>query len=480
MKVPNLLRDLRSPIEGTSGAIERSGRFLGPTAVTLILASLAINLSFGRWGSYIGTPIQGLYFPDLLLIVGAVLSLTQLRKARLLPKTALIFALPLIYFLSQAIYSVIRVPSSGYTLWVRDMAPFAYLSLVPLIALSLASLKPQVLVLVVRWSAAVYAAGFAISDFGLIPSWASGYVVSDSVTAFSYRGDFTGFAIGIGIVAWGRWHFDLNRNFFMQGVLLAVGLTVSSRAAFVTLITLTLLCVLKDWSNSKFRGLVKLLFATLFAAILLSFTATLATPTTPTTPTTPNETQTTTFDSFVAPPPAIAKSLSADGSATFMARIDTSIDSLRFLATGTNWIFGGGPGTDTLYFACTGIQVAPKRTILESNSQITYLPKCDVDSHEASSTLRDPHNWVLNLLLYHGFVGLLVFALVLVLPLWTLRSLTNYQLPAFGVIGILLVSSFGVVLSAPFGLVPLTVFLAYLYANALRRESLLDTTHVVN
>jgi len=163
-----------------------------------------------------------------------------------------------------------------------------------------------------------------------------------------------------------------------------------------------------------------------------------------------------------------------------MARIDTSIDSLRFLATGTNWIFSGGPGTDTLYYACTGIQVAPKRTILESNSQITYLPKCDVDSHEASSTLRDPHNWVLNLLLYHGFVGLLVFALVLVLPLWTLRCLTYYRLSAFGVIGILLISSFGVVLSAPFGLVPLTVFLAYLYANALRRESSLDTTHVVS
>ena len=477
MKVPNLLRDLRSPIEGTSGAIERSGRFLGPTAVTLILASLAINLGLGRWGSYIGTPIQGLYLPDLLLIVGAFLSLTQLRKARLLPKSAMIFALPLIYFLSQAIYSVIRVPSSGYTLWVRDMAPFAYLSLVPLIALSLASLKPQVLVLVVRWSAAVYAAGFAISDFGLIPSWASGYVASDSVTAFSYRGDFTGFAIGIGIVAWGRWHFDLNRNFFMQGVLLAAGLTVSSRAAFVTLITLTLLSVLKDWSNSKFRGLVKLLFATLFAAILLSFTATLATPTTPTTP---NETQTTTFDSFVAHPPAIAKSLSADGSATVMARIDTSIDSLRFVATGTNWIFGGGPGTDTLYFACTGIRIAPEKTMQESINEDIYLPKCDVDSYEASSTLRDPHNWVLNLLLYHGFVGLLVFALVLVLPLWTLRCLTNYRLSAFGVIGILFVSSFGVVLSAPFGLVPLTVFLAYLYANALRRESSLDTTHVVS
>ncbi len=474
MKVPNLLCDLRNPIAHTFDAIERSGRFLGPTAVTLILASLAINLGLGRWGSYIGTPIQGLYLPDLLLIIGAFLSLTQLRKARLLPKTAMIFALPAIYFLSQAIYSVIRVPSSGYTLWVRDMAPFAYLSLVPLIALSLASLKPQVLVLVVRWSAITYTITYEAASLELIRPWASDYIASDSVLAFSYRGDFTGFAIGIGIVAWGRWHFDLNRNILIQGVLLAFGLTVSSRAAFVTLLTLALLSVLKDWSGSKFRSVVKLLFVTLLAGILLSFTTVLIKQTQSQT-----QSQTALIDSIIVMPPAITKTLSVHGTSTGSARIDTDLDSLRFLATGTNWVFGGGPGTDTLYFSCTGIRIAPEKTILESNNQITYLPKCAVDSSEAPSTLRDPHNWVLNLLLYHGFVGLLVFTLVLVLPLWTLRSLTNYRLSAFGVIGILLVSSFGVVLSAPFGLVPLTVFLAYLYANAIRPESLLDTTRVI-
>jgi len=298
-------------------------------------------------------------------------------------------------------------------------------------------------------------------------------VASDSVTAFSYRGDFTGFAIGIGIVAWGRWHFDLNRNFFMQGVLLAAGLTVSSRAAFVTLITLTLLSVLKDWSNSKFRGLVKLLFATLFAAILLSFTATLATQT-------QSQTATVTDDFAIVVPPSITRTVTASDSYAASARLDTAIDSLRFLATGTNWVFGGGPGTDTLYFACTGIRIAPEKAILESNNQITYLPKCAVDSSEAPSPLRDPHNWVLNLLLYHGFVGLLVFTLVFAWPLWTLKSVINYRLPAFGMLGIFMAGLFGVIVSSPFGLVPLTLFLAYLYANAIRQESLLDTTRVIS
>ena len=65
----------------------RSNRLLGLAAAMLILASLAINLGFGRWGSYIGTPIQGLYFADFLLLAGVLLSLTQFRKARLLPKT---------------------------------------------------------------------------------------------------------------------------------------------------------------------------------------------------------------------------------------------------------------------------------------------------------------------------------------------------------------------------------------------------------
>ena len=482
MKVPNLPCNLRNSIAHTFDAIERSGRFLGPTAVALILASLAINLGLGRWGSYIGTPIQGLYLPDLLLIVGAFLSLTQLRKARLLPKSAMIFALPLIYFLSQAIYSVIRVPSSGYTLWVRDMAPFAYLSLVPLIALSLASLKPQMLVLVVRWSAIIYAITYAAANLELIRPWASDYIASDSVFAFSYRGDFTGFAMGIGIVAWGRWHFDLSRNILIQGFLLSVGLTSSSRAAFVTLLALALLSVLKDWSSSKIRSVVQLLIVTLLSGILLSFMAVLITPTQSQTATIANYSIITVPPAItiITVPPAITVTAGESGTGTALARIDTSIDSLRFLATGTNWVFGGGPGTDTLYFACTGIRIAPEKTILESNNQITYLPKCAVDSNEALSTLRDPHNWVLNLLLYHGFVGLLVFTLVFAWPLWTLTSVINYRLSAFGLIGIFIVGSFGVVVSAPFGLVPLTLFLAYLYANTIRQESLLDTTRVIS
>ena len=471
MKRPNSLNSPGTSLQGVFEPSSRSNRFLGLAATILILASLVINLGFGRWGSHIGTPIPGLYFSDFLLFAGALLSLTQFHKARLLPKTTLIFALPLIYFLIQAVSSVIRVPSSGYTLWVRDMAPFAYLSLVPLIALSLALLKPQVLVLIVRWSALIYAIGYASSDLGLIPSWANVFIYSESVPTFSYRGDFTGFAIGIGIVAWGRWNFDLNRNSLMQGALLVIGLLASSRSALVTLLILTIVSVLKDWSSSKFRGIFKLLFATLITSILLSFTSMLVTHSE-----SPPESPPTLITSFLKTPPAIDKSLSEAGGATASARIATSIHVLHYLSTNSNWVLGSGPGTDALYFACTGIQVAPKRTILESSSQMTYLPKCAVDSYEASSTLRDPHNWVLNLLLYHGVIGLLVITLVLVLPLWTLRSMTNYRLSAFGVIGLLTVSSFGVILSAPFGLVPLTAFLAYLYANAIRRESLLDTT----
>jgi hypothetical protein len=445
-----------------------SDRFVGPTAATLILSSFAINLGLGRWGSYLGTSIQGFYLPDLFLIVGAVLSLTQWRKARLLPKTALIFALPLLYLLLQTIHLVIRVPSSGYTNWVRDMAPFAYLSLVPLVALSLALLKPQVLVLVVRWSSIVYAIPYAANQLGLTPPWVFAHVISDSVPIFSYRGDFTGFALGIGIVAWGRWGFGLNRNILIQGCLLAVGLLESSVAALVTLLTLFLLSVLKDWSISKVGGAVKLLLTSLIAVTLLALASAPSAPNPSV-----NQTGGSPFPWFTTIPAfEDLSNLLSEG--TTRARIITWNDVWRYLATGTNWVFGGGPGTDTLYFACTGIQIAPEKLIQESNGEITYLPKCGIDSSESFTTLRDPHNWALNLWLYHGIVGLLVFMLVLLVPLWTLRSLTNYWLSVFGVLGILLVASFGVILSAPFGLVPLTVFLGYLYANRIRHKSLLD------
>jgi len=371
--------------------------------------------------------------------------------------------------LSQAIYSVIRVPSSGYTLWVRDMAPFAYLSLVPLIALSLASLNPQMLVSVVRWSAVVYAFSYAAVTLELIRPWTSNYLASDSVLVFSYRDDFTGLAIGIGIVAWGRWHFDLNRNVFMQGSLLAVGLMSFSRAAFVTLLALSLLSLVKDWSGSKIQSVVKITVIVLFAGFLLSFTGMLTTKTElPIAPSASDSATPTKSDSFISVPPASEKMISVFISGTASARIDTASDVLRYLATSTNWIFGSGPSTDVLYLICTGIPIAPEKTFQESDGKTTYLPKCAVDSNEASSTLRDPHNWLLNLLLYHGFVGLLIFTLVVALPLWTLRSVINYRLSAFGLIGIFVVGSFGVILSSPFGLVPLTVLLAYIYANAIR------------
>jgi len=478
MKRPNSLNSPGTFMQGIFDPITRSNRFFGLAAAAVILASLAINLGLGRWGSYIGTPIQILYLADSLLAVGAFLSLTQLRKVRLLPKTAWVFALPPIYILGQAIYTVGWNPSSDYTLWVRDMAPFAYLSLIPLIALSLAILKPQVLVWVIRWSAVTYAIGFTLSTLGLVQPWISNIIGSNSVLAFSYRGDFTGIAIGIGIVAWGQWSFNLNRQIFVQASLLAVGLLSDSQSAFLALIALTTVSLVKDWSGSKVRSVLTMVIVAFFAGILLSVTAQLLTQSRPVI-VVPAPAPAP-LDNRWSLPPVNGELIATLGGNSATARVDTAGDVLFFLATDRNWVLGGGPGSDALYFACTGIPEAPEKTVQNLNGQLTYLPKCGVDSSEASSTLRDPHNWALNLLLYHGFVGLLIFLSTLIFPIWTSRSVVNYRLSVLGIIGIFIVSSFSVVLSAPFGLVPLVALLAYLYANAIRLKTQATKANGIN
>lgn len=84
------------------------------------------------------------------------------------------------------------------------------------------------------------------------------------------RDDFTGFAIGIGILSWGSWDFNLGRNTLARGCLVAVGLLISSVARLLTLVTLNLLSVVRDWPACQFRGNLKVLIPALVSGIFLS------------------------------------------------------------------------------------------------------------------------------------------------------------------------------------------------------------------
>ena len=113
-----------------------------------------------------------------------------------------------------------------------------------------------------------------------------------------------------------------------------------------------------------------------------------------------------------------------------------------------------------LYTICTGVPEAPARTKIVENVKPVYLPKCPVDDADAATTLRDPHNWLLNWLIYNGVVGTLILLLALMLPIWVYRRSRDSILPISVIAAYFLCGSFGVIISASFGMLPVTVMLA--------------------
>jgi len=165
--------------------------------------------------------------------------------------------------------------------------------------------------------------------------------------------------------------------------------------------------------------------------------------------------------------PSVAKLFAVNevGEGTFGARWETDKLIWEYLQKHPTEFLVSEPGTDILYTICTGQRVAPKRTWLEINGELIYLPKCPVDSSEAPSTLRDPHNWFLNLLIHTGIFGAIIFIMGIVAPVYSCRKVRNSALPISLILLYLVCGAFSVIISAPFALLPISVSLAWLIAS---------------
>ena len=155
------------------------------------------------------------------------------------------------------------------------------------------------------------------------------------------------------------------------------------------------------------------------------------------------------------------------GDGTSQARLETYKQVLIGLRRDQLWLVGSGPGTEILYEMCTGIPEAPARTISTNGAQaVTFLPKCPVDDFHAATTLRDPHQWLLGLLIYNGAVGTLIFLTALLVPIWAFRRSVNASLPLAAILAYFVCGSFGVIISSPFGMLPVAVMLAWLISSS--------------
>lgn len=425
----------------------------------LILTGLFIDVAAGRWGAYLRTPIPGLYLPDALLVLGILASVRYWSLLTRLPRIILVAAgSSFIYLFARFLASVLGGQfSEAPYLVVRDLAPFAFLSLVPLIAISLRKVPFEWLLWILRVATLLHIVAAWLAHSNILTPTPSVLVEASATAIFEYRGDLLGVIVGIGIVSWGGWFNTARASRIVQFVFLIAMWNLTSRAALITALVALALELIREFRAAFPWKLILLTGAALAVSILMHVF--------------PTGSSVATADSSVVTAdsvdPALERFISPGSSSvgTSQARLETYGLILEALPEDQLWIWGAGPGTDILYEICTGFPDAPPMTRIETDGKISgLLPKCPVDDAMAASTLRDPHNWVLNLMIHHGLIGLLVFVFAVGTPIWIYRKRPQALLPIMSIVLYFVAALFGVILSAPFGLLPVTVMLGYIVA----------------
>lgn len=439
--------------------------------IVLIFTALFIDLAAGRWGAYIRTPIPGLYTPDALLFLGALSVIPNWRYLLELPKVVLattgLTVLYIVIRFAEAFWSG-QFSEAPY-LVIRDLAPFGYLALIPAIAIALRNAQFTWLLWTIRIATLVHLVGVTLVNFGILFPVRISIIEPSAASFLEYRGDLQGVIFGIGILAWGSWPGWAKSSRLIQFVFLLGAWQMSSRAALITVIVVLILNVIRERKYFAPWKALAMALASLTVVIALTSITHLDPENVSTSERTDTE-----IDSgnginldapvLLNPSSGLAKLTGASdlGEGTSGARLATYGQILEFLPLQNFWILGAGPGTDILYEICTGISDAPDRTTMTQNGQNIFLPKCAVDSLAAVSTLRDPHNWTLNIIIHHGIIGLLVFILAIVGPIAAMARQVNSSLPVIAIFAYFVCASFGVILSTPFAMLPISVLLAWL------------------
>jgi hypothetical protein len=425
----------------------------------LVLAALFIDVAFGRWGAYIRTPIPGLYLPDAMFLIGALCAAPMFGALRSMPKAVRIaFAVLPLYVVVRAVFLLFSPPLDEPYLAIRDLAPFCYLALVPLIALALTAIRFSWLLWALRVATLIHLAGVALVSFGLVTQFTSAILGQSSIAVLEYRSDLQGVIFGIGLLAWGTWPGSVAGSRLVQLLFLFVGLGLSSRSALISFAFCLAVAAVRERRSTR-PGYVLLALVACF--IVLVGTAQMNSAPLPSAPL-PSDAP----SSWV--PGGVAKLLAVQGAGqgTMGARTSTYTLVLSAVSRDGFWLLGSGPGTDALYTICTGIPEAPTRVTTLNEGVLLVRPKCPVDDADAATTLRDPHQWLLNLLIYNGLAGTLVFLMGLLVPLWAYRKSPHAILPIAAICAYFVCGSFGVIISSPFGMLPVAVMLAWMISSA--------------
>jgi O-antigen ligase len=347
------------------------------------------------------------------------------------------------------IFEILTVTYLGFTflraqqeeintyLFLRDSAFFVYILMLPGVIYLLKQVSDRAITWLLRISALFLALWLSATFLG----WNSsefGAQVSENL--FAINADIAGIVLAIGIFSWDK-YFGLKRSWLIQALMLFVGLQLQSRVGSLSVVIAWLLVILgiKSWRN-------RLAFVMLGAAAvaITILTANLL----------PGQQVNRLTES---PLPGLIRVLPSDASSqgTNSARIDTWSDIVSFQSRSHSTLFGSGPGSNALDEACKG-------SCLVSGDLVLPKPPSGI------SDLRYPHNIELSMWLYHGLLGILLFAVwisFLLISMWMRKPTVIQWAPVALFFG---AAQVGVVLESPFGLVPFVFFSAWALAYSVR------------
>lgn len=390
----------------------------------LLLTALFLDLAGTKWASYLPTPVAGLYLPDALLGTSAVLGflamVTRYRIERL--GRALLAALPVWSYVIYRVVSAPTLPPPNASLWLRDMAPFLYIALIPLLVPAVHGITFRTLLRTVR-AASVFM-GLVVA--GLLSGLVSPVSIGTEIPLFSGRPDVDNTVLGLGIIAFGGWGAHGRPHRLIQLALMSLAAANYSRSGLLAAGVCVLAAALherREILRSQSVAPVMVMGSALGLLILL-WPPNLPSPTP------------------VRSPEAVERLLRSDvDTGTTAARMRAWDRMIQYTRVHEHIMLGSGPAS---------------QPVLASGA-VEYL--------SGSKDVRAPHSWFVGVFAYHGLVGLgaWVFAFFVIFRRW--RRTPYAILPVAGIAAYTVSGAFGVVIESPFGSLPMAALGAWLLAH---------------
>jgi len=389
----------------------------------LILLSLFLTIATGRWGSWIGIPGTPVFLVDVLLVSGCLVVLPEVFRKKSF-YFGYVFTLLIFIVFQFGFYNQFDAKDQ-----IRDLAPFFYLSLVPLISISFKDIDIRSVYVCLRYST-LFNATWSFSVYvGLIAPISVGGLIQ--VPIFTSRWDHTGTVLAIGLLVWSSVpNLNLNANKIILFFLAAVLVLQGSRAGLIAGLIATMYIIFKNNKQSKFRLAKNLLRVFLFVIVFSNLQ---------------------TVFSVLPADSSVQRALSPkefdlNRNSTATARLKAQELLIDYWASSNRLLTGVGAGDQMVI----------------NSYAIRYL--------SGSVDVRSPHSWPIGLLCRFGIVGFIIWS-YLPAKLLISRRLAGNNTRDIKVMSVLILSAslVGVIIEAPFGSIPFCILIAILLS---RKKSL--------